>query len=271
MTFSTWQARLDLGFEQRQQRTVLNQRRHYGPLTVQRPFYPEGDVCHVYILHPPDGIAGGDELTINVRAATNAHALLTSPSAAKFYRSETAHAQQYQNLMVEENAYLEWLPQENIFFAGAQAQLSFSVNLHPTARFIGWDSHCLGRPVINEQFHQGNLLLKSHIQQNDRPLLIERLSITPTDLTRPAGLNQNAIFATLYATPANEQVIEIARHSLTPEQQAHCGITLVDGLLIARYLGQNTAKAKTCLQQIWQAIRPLVIQRPACIPRIWLT
>ena len=51
-----WEAKLELDFALRNNKTMLVQRRHYGPLTVQRPFYPEGTVCHVYVLHPPGGI-----------------------------------------------------------------------------------------------------------------------------------------------------------------------------------------------------------------------
>src|SRR5687768_10776446 len=83
----TWHAELSLGFAHDGTRTVLAQKRHFGPLVVQRPFYPEGEICHAYIVHPPGGIVGGDRLRLNVDVSRKAHAVITTPAATKFYRS----------------------------------------------------------------------------------------------------------------------------------------------------------------------------------------
>jgi urease accessory protein len=67
---------------------VLTERRHLGPLAVRKPRYPEGDdVCHAIVVHPPDGIAGGDELGLTVGAKAGARALLTTPGAGRRYRT----------------------------------------------------------------------------------------------------------------------------------------------------------------------------------------
>ena len=64
---STWKARLSLGFRAHGGKTVLADKRSEGPLVVQKPLYPEGGaVCHAIVVHPPGGIAGGDELELSV-------------------------------------------------------------------------------------------------------------------------------------------------------------------------------------------------------------
>ena len=58
---SGWRAKLYLKFVEENKKTVLKQRKHEGPLQVQKLFYPELDgTCHVYILHPPGGVVGGE-------------------------------------------------------------------------------------------------------------------------------------------------------------------------------------------------------------------
>jgi urease accessory protein len=115
-----WQATLDLHFQHRGGKTVLTSARHVGPLTVQRPFYPEDDTCHLYLLHPPGGIVGGDELTIRAALDSGCHTLITMPGASKFYRSSGAQAHLHQRLTLAERSTLEWLPQDAIFFPGAR-------------------------------------------------------------------------------------------------------------------------------------------------------
>src|SRR6187549_1920399 len=103
-----WQAELRLRFSCAAQvgeavpdargRTRLVERSHRGPLVVQRPFHPEGDPCHVYLVHPPGGVVGGDELRIDVLVDAGAHALITTPAATKFYRCDGRYSSQTQEL-----------------------------------------------------------------------------------------------------------------------------------------------------------------------------
>ncbi len=62
----TWRGELTLKLAATPRGTVVQERRHEGPFCIQRPFYPGDGACHVYLLHPPGGLAGGDELDLDV-------------------------------------------------------------------------------------------------------------------------------------------------------------------------------------------------------------
>src|SRR5512134_424656 len=124
---TTWQARLALHFRADRGRTRC-ENRHRGPLRMQKPLYPEGDaVCHAVVIHPPGGIAGGDELELAIAVDRGAHGLVTTPGASKWYKANGRAAAQRVALAV--NGTLEWLPQEAIVFNSADVHSSIEIDL----------------------------------------------------------------------------------------------------------------------------------------------
>lgn len=260
---------MQLGFAQRVEKTLLVERKHFGPLSVQRPFYPEGGVCHVYILHPPGGIVGGDELTICAQAASHSHALITTPAAGKFYRSSGAQAKQVVDIHIAEGASLEWLPQETIIYEGAQLKSSVKVNLAPDARFLGWEMLSLGRPACAENFDYGSADMSWHICCGERPLLLERLYLDSKAFYARWGLQGFSACGTLFATPASaESLIRI--QALIGDTKG-IGVTRIDELLVCRALDSRSDRLRAFFEQVWAILRPDTLQRKACAPRIWAT
>lgn len=264
-----WVADLRLRFKSDGGRTVPAERWHAGPLLVQRPFYPEGDVCHVYLLHPPSGIVGGDVLNVQAKCGNGTHALLTTPAAAKFYRSNGRLARQSVMLSVDAGATLEWLPQEAILFDGARIDSNLRVKLEAGATFIGWDIVSLGRPACGERFDNGSGNLNLKITQGGKPILIERTRLGNGIVDAPCGMRRQNVVGTLIATPASVRELETARDVI--DKHAFAGATLVGGLLVCRALGTQARNVLELFIRVWKAIRPMLCRRAACPPRIWAT
>jgi urease accessory protein len=259
-----WQARLDLGFEARGGETVLARRAADGPLVVQKPFYPEGrEVCHAIVVHPPGGIAAGDELAIQVKSADGAAALLTTPGAGKWYRSNGPWAQQ--RLAFEVDGHLEWLPRETIVFDSALARLDCEIRLGTQARYIGWEVMCLGRTGSGERFDRGRVSLETRIVKNDKLLWYERGEIDGDGplMRSPVGLGGRSVFGTMLATDVPADVAAGCK--------GLAAVTSLPGLMLARYLGDSTEEALQAFTEIWKKLRPAVIGREAVAPRIWST
>jgi urease accessory protein len=268
-------------------KTRLGKTSHFGPLRVQRAFYPEGDICaHLYLLHPPGGLVAGDYLTISLHLQPHAQALMTTPSAGKIYNNITERKQfQKVSLKIEEGAVLEWMPQETLVFDGAEGELITEIELHGKAQFMGWDIVCLGRPSSEDWFERGSIRQVISIQQDGQPLFIERNSISADgDIMRDkAGLAQQAVFGSFILTNEANTIPELeeeqrevleALAALTAETGQAKGLVAVThkpGLVIVRYLGPCADNAKKVFIKYWQWMRPFVNGREACAPRIWNT
>lgn len=242
---------------------MLAKRASDGPLVVQKPLYPEGEeVCHAIVVHPPGGIAGGDELTLEVKS--EGHALLTTPGAAKWYRSAGPWARQ--KLVFDVKGTLEWLPRETIVFNAALAELDCEIRLGTGARYIGWEIVCLGRTGSGEQFDKGIIRTHTRVYSSNKLLWFERGEIEGGGalLRSPVGLGGHSVFGTLVATDVAADLVPECRKIVA-------ATTLLPGLLLARYLGDSTEEAFRRFAGLWALLRPAVSGRDAVEPRIWRT
>lgn len=279
----TWHAQLSLDYNSRQGKTLLDFS-HNGPLRILQSLYPEGDaVCHNVLVHPPGGVAGGDDLDIRVQVQAGAHALITTPGATRFYKTSGDAAIQRTHVHLQDNARLEWLPLENIAYNACLAENRLQVQLAPTAEMIGWDITALGLPAASQPFERGAFtqhveLLDTHGKHSP---WLERGRIAADDhrlLQSPLGMAGRTCIATLFfiagsaiSTRTREQFLEKSReiahaHSL----KATCGITCPQSqVIILRTLAHHTEEAIDLCKQVRNAWRALAWGLPGNAPRIW--
>jgi urease accessory protein len=268
---ASWRAELQLRFATQGARTVLAQRKHVGPLLVQRPFYPEGDVCHVYLIHPPGGIAGGDHLQLRTQLEAKTHVLITTPAATKFYRAAAGRVSVLKQHLKLNAATLEWLPQEAIYFNQAQARTRTRIDMDAASRCIAWEINCYGRRAGDEPFVAGHVRQGLELWLSGRPVLLDHLHVDGAGPMQqaPWGLQDRNVLGSLVAYPAAIADVQAIRELELDAKKLGC--TLIDGLLLCRCLCDDSAEAKQLLLRVWQCLRPRVMHREAVLPRIWAT
>lgn len=267
----SWHAELELAYGRFGESTRPTLRRHCGPLRVQKHLYAEGpEVCQHIIVHPPGGIAGGDRLDIAVDVGAAAWAQLTSPGAAKWYRANDPAYQQL-TLKVGAGATLEWLPQESIVYAGAQAELSTRIDLEGDAQLCYWDIIALGRPASGERFDSGHFQAHLDIYRDGQLLWHERQRVVGNDglLDSPIGLAGQPVFATLLIS--GEIDAELLQRCREIPSRVRGDLSQLPGLLVARCLAGEALHARAWLIELWRLLRPELLGRDAVPPRIWST
>ena len=277
--FVHWLANLTLDFSEKDGRSYLAKRQHNGPLVIQKTLYPEGEaICHGIIIHPPGGVAGGDELILNVNLQNNACALLTTPGAGKWYKANGAAASQHLQFEMAEKSSLEWLPQENILFDGSIISFSADINLGIDAKYAGWEILCFGRRAKGEAWLTGKLKQKLVIKRAGKTIWQESAHLQANDrfFQSSIGLGGNVVSSSFViaagAVPAELfaqcQQFEIDN---APDSTAKFGVSALPEVFSARYIGMSAQSARHYFEGLWQILRPWYANRPAARPRIWNT
>ena len=272
-----WQGKLDLLFTKAANRTILRSRRHFGPLRVQKPLYPEGpEICHVVVIHPPGGLADKDDLFIGLTLEPGAHSVITTPGATKWYKAKQGSTLQV-TIVLRTGAILEWLPNENIYFARASARTTLRIELAKGAIACGWDINMLGRIASGESWNAGALRAVTEFVRDDgSPIWSERTLLQAgSDLVQAhQGLAGYPIFGTLWCVGAKSQthIIETLATELPFTPELRGGISLLpEGVLLIRAVGRQIEPVRSLMIDCWSRIRPMVVGRNAQALRLWST
>lgn len=267
-------------------------RESHGPLRLLKGHLPEGpQVWHQTIVHPPGGVVGGDALDIRVAVGPGAHALVTTPSSTKWYRSAGPVATQQLRLDVADGGLLEWLPQDNIVFSGAHVRWHTALQLHGNARLLAAELTCLGRPGAGEDFDAGSLRWTTTLEHDGRLLFAERAVIDGQDHDRTDGWRAQPVLGDCTACgmllafdarwlerPADHAAaVNACREAVLATdgrrtgEEGSWGVTGLPGLVVVRWRGNQAQTGWMVLRSAWAGLRPSITGRPAVAPRIWAT
>ncbi|MGM9490912.1 urease accessory protein UreD [Ideonella sp. YS5] len=276
-----WRGELAIDYWREDGRTLAHDR-HVGPLRVLQRLYPEGPgICHHVLVHPPGGLVGGDTLDVSLELGSGSHALLTTPGAARFYRSAGPVAAQQVSARLAEGARLEWLPLETIAYRGCRARNSLRFELAPQAEMMGWDLLALGLPAAGQDFEgagevwqhlewPGVWLERGHLAAADRALIAS-----------PLGLDGCSVLATLWwasgtpmSTGRRDALLEAARDCFAehPALASRAGVSALDArLIVARVLSPRVEPAFALWRSVRQRWRAIGWDAAGDAPRLWRT
>ncbi|MBS0546508.1 MAG: urease accessory protein UreD [Proteobacteria bacterium] len=234
------------------------------PCRVLFPDPEPGDPPHAVLVTTSGGIASGDALRMAVEVGAGGQAVVATQAAEKIYRAAQASDPCTIDVALEvgAGATLDWLPQETIVFEGARVKRRTVADVASGAALLACEMVVLGRAASGERFTGGLLLDGWSVRRGGRLAWTDTLRIegeTPLG----AGFGESNALATVIGVwDAPQPFFEKARTLLEGAERVRAGVTLVNGVMVARLLGEATS-----VRQATMAFLRGFRARP--LPRVW--
>jgi urease accessory protein len=267
----------EIGFDCRDGITRLARLYQRDPLRVLFPAPADGDPMLAVIVTTSGGLVAGDRLDIAVRLAPGAVAHVTASAAEKIYRSTGRTTSIGQSLSIGAGAALEFLPPETILFDGARLRRETNIDLAPGSGFLGGDIVIFGRRARGERFTNGFLREVWQVRREGRLLWGDALHLED-DVARivddPACFDGAAAFATMILSAPGQDPRSLldragAIQSAGAAGGLRAGVTVVAGLVIARWLAADAGLLRRAYADLACHFRCMALGLSPRLPRVW--
>ncbi|MET1416221.1 urease accessory protein UreD [Roseibium sp. HPY-6] len=221
------------------------------------------------LINTAGGLTGGDELEYDVAIGDDAHAIVTSQTAERAYRSNGGSAKVTGSLRVGARATLEWLPQETLLFDRSSLSRTLRADLARDARLMMLETVVLGRTAMGETIERLSFKDRWRIRRAGKLVFADDIRIdgVPEDILRgPATAGGGHVFATFVdcAADAGDR-LSLARTVLDalPLGATRFAVSSWNDLLVARLVSSDGRDLRNTL------ISFLTGYRAADLPRVW--
>lgn len=270
---SSLSGRLDLRCELRADGVPYISRQAFrAPVHLSKSHLDQGCLIQS-IVNPTAGFFDGDRLEMAVEIGHGAKLVLSTPSASRVYRTRSgAAAETRQCFRVEENAFLEWIPEPFIPHAGARYVQRTAIHLHPSASLLYFDWIAPGRVAMGEVFQYDELRWELDLTVGDRLLVRERFNLFPGNESLEAlrVVFPTAHYLSVYAagTMSRDWPAEIL-DDLNGEDVYLGHGPLRDGGHVIRALCRDSLAARRLIETLRRELHLAADMRPAALGRLF--
>ncbi|MDE5655663.1 MAG: urease accessory protein UreD [Muribaculaceae bacterium] len=267
---------LNLGFElDADGKSIMRELDRRAPLIVQQELYFDEampEMPCVYILSSGGPNVDGDRYVQNFTVHKNAFAHISTGAATKLAEMRRNYSGMTQKIVLEEGAYLEYLPEPVIPCRHTRFICDTEITAHPTASLVYSEVYMGGRKYYNdgELFEFDILSVTTRGQRPDgRQLFREKFIIDPQrgGLRLTGVMDSYDVFANVVVVTPPESA-DIIYKSTEPfidrDKHLAAGITHLPNSagLLYKVLGTEPGPVKALVREFASKVRQAVKGRP---------
>lgn len=261
---------LRMGFEiSPQGKCIMRDLDRRAPLIVQQELYFDEnwpELPCVYILSSGGPNLDGDRYQQDITVKENAYAWVSTGAATKLSEMERNYSGMKQHITLEENAYLEFMPEPVYPCRHTRFICDTELNIAPSATLFYSEIYMAGRKYYGEgELYEYDILsVCCHGHRPDgTPLFREKFIIDPKGRLDPRQLGlmgKYDVFANvLVLTPEDkaEQIYKTTEAFIDREKNIACGITRLPNKagLLFKVVGMEPGPVKKIVREFCSKVR----------------
>ena len=217
------------------------------------------------LVNTAGGVTGGDAFSFTATAEADTRLTLTTQAAERAYKAQPGSTGAIQNqLRIEKDARIDWLPQETIFFEGASIMRRLEIDLHESATLLAVEPVILGRPAMGEKIHNLRYSDQWRVRKGGRLIFADAVRVVGDAdqiSNRLATLNGAGAYANLlYVSPEADAFLDPLRNLMN----GFGGVSRIrPGVLAARLVAATGYELRRKLIPVMEHLR-------GCnLPKVW--
>lgn len=261
---------LELASDKQTGQTKIKSLKSCVPLLAQRALYYETELpsmAYIQIISPSGGILQGDRYRIDVSLKDGAISHITTQGATRLYKMNANFATQQLNLTVDENCYLEFIPEQIIPYKDSRFYQTVTLNVHDNATAIYSEIITSGRVAMKESFEYDVCYLKT-VSKNQQGKLrfVDTLILEPKKrrLDILGVLGENSVVGTVYIVTKRRisELCDEINSIIQSKASGGASILPYDAGVMARLTSGSSSDIKDTIYDIVKLTRKKILNAP---------
>ncbi|HFW3544482.1 TPA: urease accessory protein UreD [Salmonella enterica subsp. diarizonae serovar 61:l,v:z35] len=271
---------LYLGFTRCGSKSILHRMEKRTPLFAQKALYHDEalpELPCVTVISTSGCVLQGDRLVLSINVGENAFASVSTQSATKVHSMDKNYAAQIQFIHLDENAYLEYLPDPLILHRNARFINDTVIEYKRSATLIYSEIIIPGRRHHHENELNSFDYYSSSVSAKDESghiVFKEQIELKPKEyaMAELGIMGQFQILGTIFILTPADNIASILADFPAHYSKDYCyGMSTLpaESGLVFKILANDSSMIKKYIRKVWATVRKVVQEAELSPPFIW--
>ncbi len=261
--------KITLEMDEEKNKTLVTQQYSKAPLLTQKALHYDvanPSMAYLFLMSSSGGVLQGDRYHVEISVKNRGIANITTQGATRIYKMDSNYATQFVDIDVDDNSYLEFLPDQIIPYKKSRYFQQVKITSGIDSTIVYSEVITPGRVAMGELFDYDLCYLRLAAKnKGGKTLFMDAARLDPKEqqFSQIGVLGTKSVFGTLYIRTKKKQLEQISSDIGVildnVETIGGCSFLPEDSGLVVRLVGNSTEDIKTIIHECVKIVRKHVL------------